>query len=439
MNQSCNIFCPLPWIGYSIRNDGNVRVCCHANQGKNNGLLFNNDGIPYTYKDGIESSRNSKTLKEIRKCILKNEWHPECIRCKNETKAKIFSRNSFESEKWLEYVNKDDALKFTNKDGSIKSSDFPLRHFDLRFGNLCNLKCRMCGSSDSNAWYKEQYETLGYKIFNHDNLELIKDGDKYYVLDDPYAWYDNDYFWEDLKTHIKSMKFCYMVGGEPLLIKKHYKFLEKCIEAGVSKGIEIEYNTNGTYLPEYTKELWKEFRFVYFGVSIDGVGKINEYIRYPSKWNTIENNLRKLDSYASNIKMWISATVMVYNILHIPEFFQWKLEQNYIKMKPTKNRPIISTHLLHTPSFLNIKIFPKESKNYIKELFTSLIINFQKETDYPKIVKMNYQKLLEGYINFMFQEDYSSKIPEFIEYNNKLDNSRKQNLDDFIPGLRGLL
>lgn len=438
MSQSSEIFCPLPWLGYSIRSDGQVRVCCHANQGKNRGILFKDDDTPYTYKDGITESRNSKTLKDIRKYILNNEWYPDCIRCKNEFTINIRSRNVYETNGWSEYINKNDALRLTKSDGSIRPSDFPLHYFDLRFGNLCNLRCRMCGSGDSSSWYTEQYEVFKHS-FDNEKMLLKKDGNKYYVENDPFLWHKDDYFWRDLEAHIKHMKFCYIVGGEPLLVKKHYNFLEKCISMKAAKDITIEYNTNGTYLPGYAHKLWDHFKAINFGISLDGVGKINEYIRYPSKWRVVESNIRKLDESNKQINLWLSATVMVYNILHMPELLNWKLEQNYSKMKSVAHRPIMATHLLHTPPFLNIKIFPQASKEFIEQLFEESINKFQKETTYSDLVKSSYKTLLNGYVKFMMQDDYTEHIYEFFKYNDKLDNSRNQKLEDYISGLRELL
>ena len=78
------VFCPLPWIGYSIRNNGDVRICCHANQGPTKGILLKDNNSSFTYQDVINETRNSKTLKDVRLHMLDGKWHPECIRCMRE-------------------------------------------------------------------------------------------------------------------------------------------------------------------------------------------------------------------------------------------------------------------------------------------------------------------------------------------------------------------
>lgn len=437
MNQSADIFCPLPWISYAVRNDGKVRVCCHANQGKENGILYRDRNV-ITYRDEIDTSRNCDKLKSIRLSFLNNKWHPECIRCQKEYEIGLRSRNVYESDVWKEYITKEQAKEQTSKDGSIKTKKIPLRYFDLRFGNLCNLKCRMCGSSDSNAWYTEQYEVLNNHYINGKEYELIQEDDQIKIKDDPFSWYDEDSFWEELESQIPTMTFCYMVGGEPLLIKKHYDFLNKCISSGRSKEITIEYNTNLTFLPSHAFPLWKKFKKIRFGVSLDGVGRVNDYIRHPSKFQKIEDNLSIIDKLDDNVDLWLSCTVMIYNMIHLPDYIKWKIDKSFNKMKPHNKRMILTSHPLHTPHFLNIKMFPEKSKRIIENIFEEKIETF-KNLNYDELVKNKFEKILGDYIKYMNQEDYSHEIPRFFEYNDRIDKHRNQKLDDYIPGLRELL
>jgi sulfatase maturation enzyme AslB (radical SAM superfamily) len=435
MNPSNDIFCPIPWISYAVRNDGKVRVCCHANQGPNHGLLFNSHGDPITYKDEIDSTRNSQRLKSIRVNFLRNKWDPECIRCKKEYILGLRSRNIYASSEWNKYITKDYAAAHTNSDGSINLQDFPLRHFDLRFGNLCNLKCRMCSGSDSNAWYSEQFKVLNNPTINFPQYNLVDNNGTVILQNDPFQWHEEDIFWDNLSSKLNDMRFCYLVGGEPLLIKKHYNFLKKCIEKGNAKDIEIEYNTNLTIVPEYAYELWSEFKNINFGVSIDGIGKVNDYIRYPSKWDLIEKNFRKIDNMGDNVSLWISCTVMVYNILYFSRLLEWALEQNFNKMKYMDS---IASHPLHTPSHLNIKIFPENSKMYIKDLLIESINKINKSS-YNTKIKKKHETILNSYIRYMFQEDLSCMIPDFWAFNNKIDEARNQKIEDYLPGLKELL
>ena len=77
-----NKFCPLPWIFTSVRNNGDLRVCCQANGSTSKGIYRKESGEPYNVSnDSIEEARNSELAKDIRKSMLENKTHEACIRC----------------------------------------------------------------------------------------------------------------------------------------------------------------------------------------------------------------------------------------------------------------------------------------------------------------------------------------------------------------------
>jgi len=424
------MFCPLPWIHLAIRNNGDLRVCCQANQGPDKGLLRKDDGNIYNAKDAdFTESRNCQKMKDIRKSFLNNEWHPDCLRCQREEASNMNSRFSYEKKLWNHYIREDDIKNKTNKDGSIDVDKFKLAYYDLRFGNKCNLKCRICGPTDSSSWYGDSYKLWG-DTYDESNtkMKIIKIDGKYQVENNIYEWYKADHFWSYMEDQIPNIQLVYMVGGEPLLIDEHFKFLETCIERGHSN-IKIEYNSNISYIPSKAWNIWNKFKKIHIGVSMDGYNKVNEYIRYPSKWSVIEENLNKLNEAKGNFLIWLTCTVNSLNILHLPEFFEWKINQNF-KNIGSDWQPIASLHPLHSPHFLNIKIFPLEVKQKIKEHFDRFTFN-----KYNKEAK----ELLNHYLNFMFKEDYSDSLPKFFYYNNKLDEIRNQKLEDYIPDLYNLI
>jgi len=424
------MFCPLPWIHLAIRNNGDLRVCCQANQGPDKGLLRKDNGTIYNAKDAnFTESRNCNKMKDIRKAFLNNEWHPDCLRCQREEASNMNSRFSYEKKLWDHYIKEDDIKNKTNKDGSIDVNKFPLSYYDLRFGNKCNLKCRICGPTDSSNWYGDSLKLWG-NTYDESNtkMKIIKVGGKYQVENNIYEWYKGEHFWNYMENQIPNIQLVYMVGGEPLLIDEHFKFLETCIDKGYSD-IKIEYNSNISYIPNKAWDIWHNFKKVHIGVSMDGYGKVNEYIRYPSKWSVIEENLNKLNDAKGNFLIWLTCTVNVLNIFHLPEFFEWKINQNF-KNIGSEWQPIASLHPLHSPHFLNIKIFPIEVKQKIKEHFDRFIFN--KYNDQA-------QQLLNHYLDFMFKEDYSKSLPKFFYYNNKLDEIRNQKMQDYLPELYELV
>lgn len=435
-------WCPLPWLSLNVRNNGDIRVCCQANVSENQGLVSKEDGSLYNAgKDGIDEFRNAGLMKDIRKTMISGEWHPSCVRCKRESESGMASRADWERDIWKNTIDKDLAITLTDDDGTIDVSKNPIKYMDLRFGNLCNLKCRMCGPTDSSQWYGDsvalwgpQYQDSGKQI------KIIKNSKGKYEPDtDIYSWYERPSFWEDMESKIPEIERLYIVGGEPLMIDRHYEFLQKCIDMNRAKHITIEYNTNITNIPERAWNIWKDFNRVLIGMSVDAVGPINDYIRNPSKWNKIAENMQKLDTAEGNFKVWWAATIQAYNLLHLPETMMWKIEQNFNRInKHVEYKSVISPHPLHNPDFLNIKIFPKESKEWIEQYFEDYKRSAKQrifELNYPD-AEINYKhfcKILDTYIKYMWADDYSHLIEKFWHYTNTLDNKRRESLKDVSP------
>lgn len=240
------------------------------------------------------------------------------------------------------------------------------------------------------------------------------------------------------------MRHIHIVGGEPLLIDRHYDLLKTIIKTGRPDKTIIEYNTNLTFLPEKIYEIWKHFKKIQIGVSIDGTGALNNYIRHPSRFEKIEKNLEVIDKRFDNIQVWIAVTVSAYNIFHLPELIEWKLKKRFLKVnyEKTSPNPLITAHLLHTPPFLSIKTLPKSYKEKVKEKFEGFLRDFPgflKEMGFSseKSTRLNLSahKLLSGYVNYMYSEDLSHFIPDFLKFTQDLDKIRGEKLSCVLPEL----
>ena len=144
-------FCPVPWNFQAIQNNGVVRVCCQMNAASTSrGTLRKSDGSVYNAAvDDLTEARNASLIKEVRKDMMEGKWHTECVRCMHEEQSGLSSRRKMELTNWPT-VRAETVAEHTAEDGTI-DTDFPVEYYDLRFGNLCNLACRMCGPTDSHT------------------------------------------------------------------------------------------------------------------------------------------------------------------------------------------------------------------------------------------------------------------------------------------------
>lgn len=428
-----NTFCPIPWIFQAVRNNGDVRICCQANVTKNRGVVRKPDGTSYNAgRDSMEEARNADLMTAVRKNMLEGRWSDECGRCRTEEESGLRSRRLYEHDNW-DY-SLEDAKQVTNSDGTINTSQTPLIYYDLRFGNLCNLKCRMCGPTDSHSWYEDWLQLYGGDGFNdtHGYVKLEKNS-KGRLYTSNYDWHTSEKFWDHIESNIPNMQHVYMAGGEPLMIERHYDFLQKCIDMGKSQQIGIEYNTNMTNLQPRVLDLWKEFKDIRIGASVDGIGKVVEYQRFPAKWPMILKNLKIIDSLDSNVRAWLACTVTTLNVFHIPEYMKWKIkESGFKKINSGKRLPVITIHVAHSPDTACIQTLPLEMKQLVREQYDNFkdwLIN----EDLPQHVEHGAMSILNNIVAFMMKEDKSHKWDWFCTYTKQLDKLRNQNILDVVP------
>jgi sulfatase maturation enzyme AslB (radical SAM superfamily) len=198
----------------------------------------------------------------------------------------------------------------------------------------------------------------------------------------------------------------------------------------------IEYNTNATSVPSRALSLWRSFKKVKIGVSIDGFGRILEYQRYPAKWDKVLANIYKIDREPSNVHPWFAYTVTAYNVLHLPDFIRWKLKDSGLeKFNSTRGQPIVTHHVAHRPLYLNIRILPIELKNLVKDKFDEMHAWLHHE-QYPSHVIDQSNKIRSSICDYMFSADlHSSHWMQFLAFTKKLDKIRDENISTIIPEL----
>ena len=432
-------WCPIPWNFQAVRSNGDLRVCCQANITKNKGVLRKSDGSPYNAAaDDLSEARNSDLMKIMRKNMFDGVWSNECGRCRAEEESGLVSRRNYEHDRWS--LRKEDVIEHTATDGTIDTDKLPVTYYDLRFGNLCNLACRMCGPQDSTGWYDDWNKLYDVEWFNdtHGREQMFKQNGKW--VSNSYGWHDSDSFWKQIEANAGNVQHVYMAGGEPLLIERHYEFLERCIENGAAATMLIEYNTNMTTMPSRVINLWKNFKMIQLGASIDGYGKVLEYQRYPAEWSKVWRNIQKVDAEVDSINAWFAYTVTAYNVLHMPEFMKWKLsESGLTKFNNTNRRPIVTHHVAHNPPYLNIRVLPAAFKELVVERFNEFH-NWVISQGYSDQIIAQSDSIRKSIIDYMMSADYHpTHWEEFKSYTAKMDKIRAENVTEIIPEIGAYL
>ncbi len=286
--------CLMPWINISIRPNGRYRMCCLNN------IHIENLNAQY-YKP--EDIRNNHLMKKYRKLFLEGKKIKECRNCWDLEQVGENSKRIVLLKNYYRYTK--DIFKYTELDGTIDTNKFPVIFYDLRFGNLCNGRCLICGT-----WNSSMFEGKTFDWIN-DTPILI----------------------ESIKNNKQHIRELYFAGGEPLINKQHWELIDFLIESGVSSKIYIRYSTNGSIITKEFIDKWKHFKEVRLVFSIDGIEDTFDKIRTPLKWVKVEKNLDLFEQHTSdNVRAVISSTVSTLNVFEVPKLIKWFVNKKFNKL-----------------------------------------------------------------------------------------------------------
>lgn len=390
-------FCSLPWIHLATHPDGGTTLCCISDH--RNALSRSKNYKPLTYLDlnssSVNNVMNSDYFKQTRLEMLNGKIPEACHRCHQEESAGVRSKRIEENEKFN--FTEDMARAITSSDGTIPVN---FKFIELRLGNLCNLRCRTCNPVSSSQW-AQQYQNL------KSQLTFITNYDRKINS----SWTESDNFWEDLLSHSSDLQLIYINGGEPTLVEKHWKYLERLIEKGFNERITLWYNINMTNLPDKLIDLWKQFKRVQISCSIDDLGIRNDYIRTGSKWSSVTENLDKLQSLEW-CEVSICQTISWLNVYYMNEFNDFM-----------KNRGLhVHLNYVYDPEFLSIKNLPVSIKKVVLEKCSTL-----KEYDLNTL-----KHHLAGDSNLdLFKQG--------LKFNLKLDEYNKRTFSESFPEWNNIL
>jgi len=443
-----NTYCVLPWIHFATRPNGDMRLCCNSNSSGAGfdheiGLVKNETGRPANF--GTEtpmSAWNNAYMRSVRTTMLEGNIPSSCKKCFDEESKGVVSKRMWETGTWVEEgIDIPELIKQTEEDGTVPEQ---LVYLDLRLGHTCNLKCIMCSPHDSSQWAADHKKV--FPLFQHPELKKQMAWDRKSFNN---FWHENPEFWKEMYDQIPNLKQVYFAGGEPLMIREHKSFLEEIIRQGYADKILVRYNTNGLLIDDEIIDLWKQFKKVKVGFSIDAIGDRNYYIRYPSDWNIIVQNLHKLDNTPGNIQVSIATAIQILNIKHLPDFARWKVEQNFKKVNFENitggieaGGGIFNMHLLYIPTFLSIRCLPVEDKAEVRESFARLANwlheHYRQDEDFWKKNPYGWRRW-QAVLDFMDGEDHTDLLPAFREYISTMDAERNLNFEETFLELKHLL
>ena len=398
MNLPHDKFCVLPWISLEASPIGTVRPCCLADD-----EIVDDAGNKFELASAdFGDIQNSAHMRELREQFLAGEKPQTCRKCWNEER-------SGRTSKRMHTLNR---LKDVLPTDEWTADAKPLVFLDLKLGNICNLKCRICGSWSSSQFAAEELNQLrGEEKKSSFHYQMLKAG----------AWpRENLTFWDQIDSMLTDIRYIEFTGGEPFMIAEHFDMLQGMVDRGIAHQVEIHYNTNGTHYPEQAVDIWKHFKTVEIAFSIDDIGDRFEYQRTNAIWTEVCANLdrfRDLKEIHSNIVLQVCTTVNVFNVRYLGDVAAW-IEKN------RESFNFVYWNMMHDSWYFSIATLPDRAKASISEYLDSVDTIYRDEFDRIKDF-MNRGASTDGNILRMRVRD--------------LDRKRAQNLAVVEPEFAALI
>ena len=383
MNIPHDRFCVLPWVSLETSPVGTVRPCCLAEE-----EIVDDQGAKFDLNTArFAGIQNSVYMQDLRQQFLDAKQPQTCRKCWREERAGRTSKR----------MHTLDRLKHMIPDQAWTADARPLMFLDLKLGNICNLKCRICGSWSSSTFATEELANLGP---NEDR----KSNHHYHMLRAG-AWpRENPTFWSEIEQVSDQIRYIEFTGGEPFMIQEHFDMLQGLINRGIAHNIEIHYNTNGTQYPENAEDIWQYFKHVEIAVSIDDVGARFEYQRSNAVWSEVCANIERFRNMRErnlNMTMQVCCTVNVFNVLYLEDVATWINSQDF---------DFVYWNMMHDAYYFSIATLPEPAKLAIAKQLTQAQVNQHTRKEFNQIIDfMNAGTSLDGNILRMKVQDLDCK------------------------------
>lgn len=367
-SEGNKVFCMAPWTHTYLSPQSERRLCCASREKATWATQYldsesadkNSDYNPIT----LEEHWNSEYMKGIRKALMGGEEIPQCAVCNEKLLNISIYRDYFTKSLFPHKI--DEVFEKTTDDGYTEMKPIS---FDYRIKNLCNFKCRMCGDQLSSQWESERRMMGHYDMPGNTDYWAKKHNKP--IIESFQKDVAEKELWDAVKSGI--IEEIYWVGGEPLMWDIHWEVMDYLVKSGGSKNVRVRYNSNfsrTTYKEYNLKDLLPHFKQVQICASIDGTGKIVEYIRHGIKWDDWIKNFKDymfLNDMYGEYGIAFDLTITTPGLFSLKDLFDLSLELNVHTL--IKTTFAFDSSIVMCPQLLPRELFNEvidDVLNYIK-------------------------------------------------------------------------
>ena len=411
-------FCHFPFSEMFIELNGKFKACCLATESKDYNI--NNTSIKSWMED-------SKYLNDLRKEMLDPKKHgtkainEHCKRCVADEARYGKSRRTHHMWKESSTKTRWDAIernvRMYEKTG-VWTFDERIMQIQLKsFGIQCNLDCHMCNhdSSSMRIDMMNKHNVYSEKMFG----SMEKTQRKIKLVEDNLNKIDKKSVVEQIKELVPYLNSIKIIGGEPLIMKKYFDFLNEILKTGHAEHITVKFQTNLTKLGEGNHKFINfvpHFKQTSFTASIDGVGKYAEYLRRRSIWSEIEDNIDLLasDKYKGKAYVDVNSVITCFSVLRFDEVIKFCSENPGIRSA--------GWLMIERPKSLRVNNLPKKLKDKLipkykgwPDIQAALRLPEEPDNDFQDTLNYMLQQD-KAYVGTKWESHLFDVFPELKEY-----------------------
>jgi len=420
-------FCSSPWFHIRLTYGGNFEYCRWSHQPGSQHNIKNTSIMQYY---------DSEQMKKLRLDFLEGQMPKSCSSCYYEQsfgkltgRIRQLHKSAIDVENFaLTFRSSPHYELFSHSWNNDGIGNYYPVDLQIELGNLCNSGCIMCGPTLSSKLEKDYKKLSKISSLFQNSSDKINN-------------------WSQDKTSVKKLidelnsfpkiQYIHFLGGETLYQEAFYNICDQLTKTDRAKDIIIGTTTNGTIYNSKLENLILNFKEVHLGISIESIGNLNDYIRYPSQ---IQNILANLDKFLelrkknNNLYLSLRITPNVFTVYELDTLFEYMIE---------KNITAESCDILVEPACLKMELLPEDIRNEIITKFDILINKYQlskthlvneRRTDLIDKVIAN---TIIDYCNFIKKyqppKDIEQQRYNLIEWLKSFEQLRNNSILDYAP------
>ena len=410
-------FCIRPFDHLSLNLDGTAQLCCRAHQPIDDGSR------PFSLAtDAYADIWNSPYMLRVREALLSGRRIPDCVACYSHERTMGTSLRLESNSAWLARQpepGRAAALPRLKAASEARGhvTGAPPRTLHLWFGNHCNLQCRMCSAEFSTRIAADPVHRSWHPRSSGGLPSPTR-------FTDAAVWSDSEtVLFGEVFRDVDELEAIAFAGGEPLLQRQIEPLLEFLIARGRAPSMRLFISTNGTVFRESLMEKLSRFQKVVLALSLDGVGALNDYIRFPARWDVILGNLAAMKRW-EGIQLRVDPTVQAYNVLGLADL---------LRFCDAEGVEVSLSNILLGPPYLAVAALPEPCLGRARERLEAYLRDGAPERSHAPV------RGILSHLGTLPGPEQPALLEDFMTFTNDLDASRRQRLGDAAPELVTLI